>query len=106
MTLRGFFDGSFDRLSLQKLAYFLQVVGIEFKLTFARNDHGQYSETLKKAYVAFEDLGMISRFTTGDRQAHVTPSGCAVVDEYLVPRRGFELELHSVPIYYLIIQLQ
>lgn len=81
--LERFFDGSFDRISLQKLAYFLQALGIDFKLKFARNDHGPYSETLKKAYLAFEDHGMISGFTTGDRQAHVTPSGCAVADEYL-----------------------
>ncbi|SEL38955.1 type II toxin-antitoxin system antitoxin DNA ADP-ribosyl glycohydrolase DarG [Pacificibacter marinus] len=81
--LERFFDGSFDRISLQKLAYFLQALGIDLKLKFARNDHGPYSEMLKKAYLAFEGNGMIRGFTTDDRQAHVTPSGCAIAEEYL-----------------------
>jgi O-acetyl-ADP-ribose deacetylase (regulator of RNase III) len=81
--LEKFFDGAFDRISLQKIAYFLQALGVDFRLKFARNLHGPYSETLKKAYVAFEQHGMISGFLTGDRQAHVTPSGYAVADEYL-----------------------
>jgi len=89
MLLRGlsdlerYFDGSFDRVSLQKIAYFLQAFGVDFKLKFARNLYGPYSENLKKAYVALENHGMISGFLTGDRQAHVTPSGCAVADEFL-----------------------
>lgn len=81
--LELFFDGSFDRISLQKIAYFLQALGIDFKLKFARNLHGPYSDTLKKAYIAFEHHGLIGGFTTGDRQAHVTNSGCAVADEFL-----------------------
>lgn len=84
--LEPYFDGSFDRISLQKLAYFLQMLGVNFKLKFSRNLHGPYSETLKKAYVSLEKHGMISGFLTGDRQAHVTPSGCAAADEYLALR--------------------
>lgn len=81
--LERYFDGSFDRISLQKIAYFLQALGVNFKLRFTRNLHGPYSETLKLAYVALENHGMISGFMTGDRQAHVTNSGCAVADEFL-----------------------
>ena len=81
--LERFFDGSFDRISLQKIAYFLQALGVDFKLKFSRNLHGPYSEALKKAYIAFEHHGMISGFMTGDRQAHVTNSGCAVADDFL-----------------------
>lgn len=81
--LERYFDGSFDRISLQKIAYFLQALGADFNLKFARNLHGPYSETLKLAYVALEHHGMISGFMTGDRQAHVTNSGCAVADEFL-----------------------
>jgi uncharacterized protein YwgA len=81
--LERFFDGSFDRISLQKIAYFLQALGVDFKLKFARNLHGPYSDTLKKAYVALEQKGMISGFIEGDRQAHVTNSGCAAADEFL-----------------------
>ncbi|MCO6406897.1 type II toxin-antitoxin system antitoxin DNA ADP-ribosyl glycohydrolase DarG [Hoeflea alexandrii] len=81
--LESFFDGSFDRISLQKLVYFLQALGVDFNLKFARNLHGPYSETLKLAYVALEHHGMISGFLTGDRQAHVTNSGCAVAEDFL-----------------------
>jgi len=81
--LEKFFDGSFDRISLQKIAYFLQALGVEFNLGFARQLHGPYSETLKKAYITLENHGMISGFMTGERQAHVTNSGCAVADEFL-----------------------
>jgi O-acetyl-ADP-ribose deacetylase (regulator of RNase III) len=81
--LERFFDGSFDRVSLQKIAYFLQVLGVEFKLAFSRNLYGPYSETLKLAFIALEHRGMISGFLTGDRQTHVTNSGCAAADEFL-----------------------
>ncbi|WP_317056412.1 type II toxin-antitoxin system antitoxin DNA ADP-ribosyl glycohydrolase DarG [Roseovarius rhodophyticola] len=81
--LEPFFDGSFDRISLQKLAYFLQALGVDFKLKFSRNLHGPYSETLKKAFIAFENHGLISGFMSGERQTHVTNSGCAVAEEFL-----------------------
>ena len=81
--LERYFDGSFDRISLQKIAYFLQAFGVDFNLRFAKNLYGPYSEGLKKAFIAFEHHGMISGFLTGDRQAHVTNSGCAAADEFL-----------------------
>lgn len=81
--LERHFDGSFDRISLQKIAYFLHVLGVDFKLKFARHLYGPYSETLKKAFIAFENHGMISGFTTGERQSHVTNGGCAVADDFL-----------------------
>lgn len=81
--LERFFDGSFDRVSLQKIAYILQALGVDFNLRFAKNLYGPYSEGLKKAFIAFEHHGMITGFLTDDRQAHVTNSGCAVADEFL-----------------------
>ncbi len=81
--LEPYFDGSFDRISLQKIPYFLQMLGVNFRLSFAKNLHGPYAEVLKKAYVTLEHHGMIRGFLTGDRQAHVTPSGCAAADDFL-----------------------
>lgn len=78
------FDGAFDRLSLQKIVYFLQVLGVDFRLGFGRNLYGPYSEPLKRAFGAFERHGVISGFFGGDRRAHVTPAGCAAADEYLL----------------------
>jgi hypothetical protein len=82
-VLERYFDGSFDRISLQKIVYFLQALGVNFNLSFERNLHGPYSETLKDAFIAFDTHAMINGFMTGDKQAHVTNSGCAVADEFL-----------------------
>lgn len=84
--LELYFDGAFDRISLQKIVYFLQALGVGFHLNFERNLHGPYSETLKKAFVAFEKHGMLSGFLTDDRRTHVTPVGCAAADEFLQDR--------------------
>ena len=81
--LENYFDGSFDRISLQKIAYFIQAMGINLNLDFSGNIHGPYSEVLKKAYVYFDKIGVISGFHDGERRAHVTRYGCAVADEYL-----------------------
>lgn len=81
--LEGYFDGAFDRISLQKIAYFLQALGVRLNLEFSRNLHGPYSETLRKSYIALEKSGMINGFVKGDRQAHVTPSGYATASEHL-----------------------
>ena len=78
------FEGAFDRLSLQKIVYFLQAFGVDFKLDFRRNLYGPYSETLKKAFGALDRHGMITGFFSGDRRSHVTPAGCAVADDFLL----------------------
>ncbi|BCA58617.1 type II toxin-antitoxin system antitoxin DNA ADP-ribosyl glycohydrolase DarG [Sphingomonas sp. HMP6] len=77
------FEGAFDRLSLQKIVYFLQTLGVNFNLSFERNLYGPYSEPLKKAFGALERHGMISGFFNGDKRAHVTPAGCAAADDFL-----------------------
>lgn len=75
------FDGSFDRISLQKITYFLQTLGVNFRLDFARNRHGPYAETLKRSFEALEEHGMIAGFR--DRSAHVTNGGYAQANEFL-----------------------
>lgn len=81
--LEGYFDGAFDRISMQKIVYFLQALGVNYRLEFSKNLHGPYSDVLKKAFVALEKRGMISGFLSGDRLSHVTPSGYAIADEFL-----------------------
>jgi len=77
------FGGVLDRLSLQKIAYFLQVMGVPLNLDFTKNLYGPYSEALKKAIVALEvDYKLIAGFQT-DREAHVTPAGFAAAEDYL-----------------------
>lgn len=86
--LESHFNGTFDRISLQKIAYFLQVLGVSLNISFSRNLYGPYSEKLRKSFVAFEKSGMLDGFTTGDRQAHVTPSAYAAADEFLTAAAG------------------
>lgn len=81
--LEGYFDGALDRISLQKIAYFLQALGIKFNLRFSKNLHGPYSEKLRKSFLAFEKSGMIKGFVSGNREAHVTSSGYALADDFL-----------------------
>ncbi|MAP95465.1 MAG: Appr-1-p processing protein [Ponticaulis sp.] len=81
--LEYIFDGSFDRISLQKIVYFLQALRVDFNLKFSRNMHGPYSETLRSAFVSLEKLGMISGFTGNNRQTSVTNIGCAAADDFL-----------------------
>lgn len=81
--LELYFDGAFDRISMQKIVYFLQTLGVDFRLEFGRNLYGPYSEILKKAFVTFEKHGMISGFLINDRRTHVTPVGCAAADDFL-----------------------
>ncbi len=77
------FGGALDRLSLQKIAYFLQVMGIPLNLDFTKNLYGPYSEALKKAVVALEnDYKLITGFQA-EREAHVTPAGYAAAEDFL-----------------------
>lgn len=77
------FGGVLDRLSLQKIAYFLQVMGVPLNLDFTKNLYGPYSDALKKAIVVLEaDYKLIAGFQA-DREAHVTPAGFAAAEDYL-----------------------
>lgn len=82
-NLERYFDGSFDRISLQKIVYLLQAFGVNFKLKFSRNLYGPYSKSLKLAYSAMDHHGMIVGFRSDERLSHVTPSGCAAANEFL-----------------------
>ena len=81
--LETLFDGSFDRLSLQKIVYFLQALGVPFRVGFERDLFGPYSPELKKAFFALERQGFISGFSSEDRLARVTPGAYATADEFL-----------------------
>lgn len=77
------FDSALDRLSLQKIAYFLQVMGVPLNLDFNKNLYGPYSEALKKAVVTLEnDYKLIAGFQA-EREAHVTQAGYAAAEDFL-----------------------
>ncbi|NHF66827.1 type II toxin-antitoxin system antitoxin DNA ADP-ribosyl glycohydrolase DarG [Xanthomonas hortorum] len=82
-SLEPRFGGSVDRLSLQKLAYFLQNLGVPFNLEFKNSLYGPYSSTLKKALVKLDKWCYLSGYVDGDRSASVTSAGYAAADEYI-----------------------
>jgi O-acetyl-ADP-ribose deacetylase (regulator of RNase III)/uncharacterized protein YwgA len=77
------FHGEYDRISLQKLTYFLQALGVPFRLKFARNLFGPYSDALRKSFIALEKQGMVQGFSAPERMSHVTQGAYALADEYL-----------------------
>lgn len=77
------FDGALDRLSLQKIAYFLQVMGVPLNLDFNKNLYGPYSDALKKAVVTLEDNYKLIAGFQAEREAHVTQAGYATAEDFL-----------------------
>lgn len=78
-----YFEGGFDRLSLQKITYFLQEFGIPFGLKFSKNKFGPYSERLKDAFRMFERQELMAGFSEDMQISHVTKFGYALSDEFL-----------------------
>lgn len=90
------FGGTLDRLSLQKIAYFLQVMGVPLRLDFSKNLYGPYSDALKKAVVALEeDYKLIAGFQTA-REVHVTPAGYAAAEDFLTTDEHSEVVIDNL----------
>ncbi len=86
--LEMFFGGHLTRLTAQKITYFLQVLGVDFGLKFAKQQYGPYSETLHDAFKAMEAKNYISGYTSEERQVVVTPGTYAAADEFLGENRS------------------
>lgn len=81
--LEKYFGGHLTRLTAQKVVYFLQVLGVDFGLTFSKNQYGPYSETLHQAFKAMEAKHYIEGYTSDDRKVVVTHGTYAAADEHL-----------------------
>lgn len=81
--LEKYFGGHLTRLTAQKIVYFLQVLGIDFGLTFAKDQYGPYSETLHQAFKAMEAKHYIEGYTSDDHKVVVTQGTYAAADEHL-----------------------
>lgn len=57
-----YFGGSLTRICVQKLVYFLQVLGVAYPFKFERNHHGPYSEGLKSALHAMNQQNYIEGY--------------------------------------------
>lgn len=81
--LEKFFGGHLTRLTAQKLAYFMQVMGAPFGLRFEKAQFGPYSESLHSAFKAMEARRYISGYSDNDRKVVVTSATYAASNEYL-----------------------
>lgn len=81
--LEALFDGMYDRLTLQKIVYFLQALGVVFGVKFEANIFGPFSPELKKAFFALERQGYLLGFSSEERLARVTPGAYASAEEFL-----------------------
>ncbi len=81
--LEKFFGGHLTRLTAQKLAYFMQVMGAQFGLRFEKAQFGPYSESLHSAFKTMEAKRYISGYSDNDRKVLVTPATYAASNEYL-----------------------
>lgn len=78
-----YFSNHHTRVSLQKITYFLQTLGINYNLAFSKNIYGPYSETLKTIFTAMEEQGYITGFTSHERKINVTANAYAQAEEFL-----------------------
>jgi len=81
--LEKFFGGHLTRLTAQKLAYFLQVLGVQFGLTFSKEQFGPYSSRLHEAFKTMEAKRFIHGYSSSERHVCVTPATYAASDEFL-----------------------
>jgi O-acetyl-ADP-ribose deacetylase (regulator of RNase III) len=81
--LEKFFGGHLTRLTAQKLAYFLQVLGADFGLKFAKEQFGPYSKTLHDAFKVMEQKRYIHGYTGDEKKVVVTAATYAASDEFL-----------------------
>ncbi|WP_192357691.1 type II toxin-antitoxin system antitoxin DNA ADP-ribosyl glycohydrolase DarG [Mesorhizobium mediterraneum] len=81
--LESYFGGSYTRISLQKIVYFLQSLGIQFGFDFRRNLYGPYSEELRKAFLAMEKAGYISGFSSEERMITIDKKTSERAEDFL-----------------------
>ncbi|WP_417677608.1 macro domain-containing protein [Roseibium sp.] len=93
--LEKYFGGHLTRLTAQKLAYFLQVLGTEFGLKFSKQKFGPYSEALHHAFKAMELKHYIYGYSSEEKTVVVTPATYAAADEFLKSRDIDTAELIS-----------
>lgn len=78
------FLGEIDRLSLHKIAYLLQLLGVNLNVQFVRNLWGPYSEKMKLVFKRLEELKVISKTKFDSECIFVTRSGYAAADDYIL----------------------
>lgn len=78
-----YFGGHLTRISLQKVVYFLQAMGVKYNLAFSRNAHGPYSEKLHNAFKLMESANYIEGYTSDAREVSIPSGAFAKADSFL-----------------------
>lgn len=77
------FFGEIDRLSLQKIAYLLQILGVKLNVSFQQNLWGPYSEKMKLAFRKMEEMQILSKTNLDSECIFVTRGGYAAADDFI-----------------------
>lgn len=77
-----YFLGEIDQISLQKISYLLQSLGVSLNIEFSKKLWGPYSDKLNHAFRALGKMGILS-ISKDIEFVHVTRSGFASADEYI-----------------------
>lgn len=85
--LEKFFGGHLTRLTAQKLTYFLQILGVDFGMSFVKEKYGPYSEKLHKVFKLMEEKRYIYGYSGEDRKVVVSAATYAAANEFLMNAR-------------------
>lgn len=77
------FFGEIDRFSLQKIAYLLQILGVNLNVQFIQNLWGPYSERMKLVFKRLEEMEVLSKTKLDSECIFVTRGGYAAADDYI-----------------------
>jgi len=78
-----YFGGYLTRISLQKIVYFLQSMGIDYGVEFSRNTHGPYSEELHKIFKVMDDKKFIVNYKKDESLIQASTGALAMANEFL-----------------------
>lgn len=79
----SYFGGGYTKISLQKIVYFLQVLGVNFEVKFTKNIYGPYSSTLARALIAMSDAKALIDSDIEAETVRTSASGYSVASDYL-----------------------
>lgn len=82
--LTDYFGGGLTRIVMQKIVYFLQAMGVDYRMAFSRNEFGPYSTELKAVFLAMEKKNAIAGFSSDTRETTVTSEAYRLADDFLV----------------------
>lgn len=78
----SYFGGSYTRLSIQKLVYFMQALEVNFNLEFSKENYGPYSKELHFALKTMEKQHYLAGYEANE-EITVKSAAYAAADQYL-----------------------